>query len=349
MKATRFYKMGSALLTMALATAGCSEEEKATSTTTTTTDSSGGSDSGSSDTAATGGDAAAADTATSADTSTTDTAAPDTAAAAKNLVEVAMGNPDFSTLVAAVKAAGLVDTLQTPGPFTVFAPTNAAFAKVPKADLDKLLADKAKLTAVLTYHALMGAVMAKDVKAGVIQTVAGAPAKLSSKDGKWYINNALITATDVQASNGVIHVIDTVLMPPGNVVEVAVGNPDFSTLVAAVTAANLVTTLSGAGPFTIFAPNNAAFAKIPKADLDKLLADKPALQALLTYHVVSGAVYASAVKAGKVKTVNGAEVEIAVDANGGVTVGGAKVIATDVLGSNGVIHVLDTVISPPAK
>ncbi len=134
------------------------------------------------------------------------------ALAAKDIVDVAAGNKDFSTLVTAVKAAGLVETLKGKGPFTVFAPTNAAFAKIPKADLDALLKDKAKLTAVLTYHVVPAKVMAADVKAGDATTVNGKAIKITTDKGVM-VNNAKVIKTDVAASNGVIHAIDTVLMP----------------------------------------------------------------------------------------------------------------------------------------
>ena len=134
------------------------------------------------------------------------------AMAAKDIVDVAAGNKNFSTLVTAVKAAGLVETLKGKGPFTVFAPTNEAFAKIPKADLDALLKDKTKLTAVLTYHVVPAKVMAKDVKAGDVVTVNGKAIKISTDKGVM-VNNAKVIKTDVAASNGVIHAIDTVLMP----------------------------------------------------------------------------------------------------------------------------------------
>ena len=130
----------------------------------------------------------------------------------KDIVDTAVAAGSFTTLVTAVKAAGLVETLKGKGPFTVFAPTDAAFAKIPKADLDALLKDKAKLTAVLTYHVVPAAVMAKDVKAGDAPTVNGKPIKISTDNGVM-VNNAKVTATDIKASNGVIHVIDTVLIP----------------------------------------------------------------------------------------------------------------------------------------
>ena len=135
-----------------------------------------------------------------------------TAALAADIVETAVQAGSFKTLVAAVQAAGLVDTLKGPGPFTVFAPTDAAFAKVPKEALDALLKDKAALTKVLTYHVVSGKVMAADVKAGKVRTVQGAELTLGTTGGVT-VDNARVTAADVVASSGVIHVIDTVVMP----------------------------------------------------------------------------------------------------------------------------------------
>lgn len=133
-------------------------------------------------------------------------------AQAKDIVDTAVGAGNFKTLATALGAAGLVDTLKGKGPFTVFAPTDAAFAKIPKADLDALLKDKAKLTAVLTYHVVAGKVMAADVKAGKVKTVQGSELTVSTKGGVM-VDNANVTATDIAADNGVIHVIDTVIMP----------------------------------------------------------------------------------------------------------------------------------------
>jgi uncharacterized surface protein with fasciclin (FAS1) repeats len=133
-------------------------------------------------------------------------------AQAKDIVDTAVAAGQFKTLATALQAAGLVDTLKGPGPFTVFAPTDAAFAKIPKAQLDALLADKAKLTAVLTYHVVPGKVMAKDVKAGKVKTVQGKELTVATAGGVM-VDNAKVVQTDIAADNGVIHVIDTVVMP----------------------------------------------------------------------------------------------------------------------------------------
>lgn len=133
----------------------------------------------------------------------------------KNIVEIAAANDDFSTLVAAVKAAGLVETLQGDGPFTVFAPTNEAFEKLPEGTVETLLKpeNKAKLTAVLTYHVAPGKVMAADVATGEVKTVNGDTAMIKVDEGTVTIDSAQVIKTDIEASNGVIHVIDSVIMP----------------------------------------------------------------------------------------------------------------------------------------
>ncbi len=139
-----------------------------------------------------------------------------TKAPTQNIVEVAVGAGSFNTLVAAVKAAGLVETLSGPGPFTVFAPSDAAFAKLPAGTIDALLADKAKLASILTYHVVSGKVTAADVvkmKGGTPKTVNGQPLDIVVRGGKVYVNGAQVISADIAASNGVIHVIDTVLMP----------------------------------------------------------------------------------------------------------------------------------------
>ena len=133
-------------------------------------------------------------------------------AQAKDIVDTAVAAGSFKTLAAALQAAGLVDTLKGKGPFTVFAPTDEAFAKIPKADLDALLKDKAKLTAVLTYHVVPGKVMAKDVKAGKVKTVQGSELTIATSGGV-SVDSAKVLKTDVVADNGVIHVIDSVVLP----------------------------------------------------------------------------------------------------------------------------------------
>jgi uncharacterized surface protein with fasciclin (FAS1) repeats len=278
-----------------------------------------------------------------------------------DVVQLAQGNPDLSILAEAVSAAGLVDTLKSRGPYTVFAPTNAAFASllselgVTKA---QLLADKELLTAVLTYHVLAGKVTKAEVPAGKpITTVQGGIFKIDAVAGTLKITDgrnrvATITATDIQAFNGVVHVIDKVILPANKtIVATAQALPDFSILVEAVVAANLQGTLSSAGPFTVFAPTNAAFASLlTELGVSKqaLLADKALLTKVLTYHVVPGLVLKADVPVGvAIKTVQAEtftiNASLAITDQRGRS---AKITGTDVLTSNGVIHVIDKVILP---
>jgi transforming growth factor-beta-induced protein len=161
------------------------------------------------------------------------------------------------------------------------------------------------------------------------------------------IDGAKVIKADIITSNGIIHVIDTVMLPRADIVDTAVGAGSFTTLVAAVKAAQLVETLKGKGPFTVFAPTDDAFAKLPDGTVAALLKDKAKLQAILTYHVVSGRVLSEAIAEGEteVKTVAGGTLKIMRDENG-VTVNGAKVIKADIITGNGIIHVVDGVLLP---
>jgi transforming growth factor-beta-induced protein len=278
----------------------------------------------------------------------------------QTVVEIAAGNPAFSTLVTAVKAAGLAETLSGNGPFTVFAPTNEAFAALPKGTLEKLLKPENRdlLKKVLTYHVVSGDLMAKDLRSGNVTTVAGSTVAVKVQNGKVSVNNSNVVKADVDAKNGVIHVIDKVLLPPDlmaatpvatqTVVEIAAGNPSFSTLVTAVKAAGLAETLSGKGPFTVFAPTNEAFAALPKGALEKLLKpeNRDVLRKVLTYHVVSGDLMAKDLRSGKVTTVAGSPVAVQVG-HGSVKVNNANVVKADIDAKNGVVHVIDKVLLPP--
>ncbi len=295
-------------------------------------------------------------------------------AAAPSIVDIAASDEIFSTLVTAVTAGDLVETLSGDGPFTVFAPINPAFAALPEGTLETLLMpeNKALLQGILTYHVVSGNITSSDLMEGKVATVAGSDIMVSLEDGV-KINNANVIAADIKAGNGVIHVIDTVLLPPSesteaaemeesmtevavtspmpmpsslNIVELAAGNTTFETLVAAVMAGDLVDTLSGDGPFTVFAPTDEAFAALPAGTIETLLMpeNKGLLQKILTYHVVSGNVTSSDLSSGAVPTVQGSDVMVSLE--DGVKVNDANVIAADVIVSNGVIHVIDSVIMP---
>jgi len=245
-----------------------------------------------------------------------------------------------------------VDTLATGGPFTVFAPTDAAFAKVPEATLDALAADPAKLKAVLLYHVVPGRVTAADVvKLTSAKTAEGRSLGIKVVNGSVFVDGAQVTTPDVEATNGVIHVIDSVLIPkeataPKTIVQTAVAAGSFKTLASLLKKAGLVGTLQGKGPFTVFAPTDAAFAKLPKATLAALAKNKAKLRSVLLYHVVKGNVSAAkVVTLRSAKTLNGKAVSIRVN-GGNVLVGGARVTTADVKASNGVIHVVNKVLIP---
>jgi transforming growth factor-beta-induced protein len=278
-----------------------------------------------------------------------------------DLVQLAQSLPQFSILVEAVVAANLVDTLKAAGPFTVFAPTNAAFAAL-LAELgiskEALLANTPLLTAVLRYHVLAGQVLAGDLRDELaVATVNGQPVVVDLtggpklRDARGRVAN--ITATDVLASNGVVHAIDRVILPTTrNLVQVALSQPQFSTLVAALNAAGLADTLTS-GTFTVFAPTNEAFAALLHElhlTQAQLLANRTLLTRVLTYHVVRGQVLSSGIPFGQpIETVQGGRFTISAsplqitDARHRT----ARIVATDVAATNGVVHVIDRVILPP--
>ena len=280
-----------------------------------------------------------------------------------DIVDTAVADGRFTTLVTAVTAAGLVDTLKGAGPFTVFAPTDEAFAKLPAGTVENLLKPEnlETLKNVLLYHVVAGNVMAADVvtlDGKTADTVAGSAVNISVKDGNVFLNETVqVIITDIVTSNGVIHVIDAVLLPPAEVsdiVDTAVADGRFTTLVAAVTAAGLVDTLKGEGPFTVFAPTDEAFAKLPAGTVENLL--KPenleTLKNVLLYHVVAGNVMAADVVTldGKTAdTVAGSAVNISVKDGNVFLNETVQVIITDIVTSNGVIHVIDAVLLPPAE
>ncbi len=268
------------------------------------------------------------------------------------IADIVAGDEDFETLAAALEATDLTDTLAGDGPFTVFAPTDEAFAALPEGVLDDLLADPEALSEILLYHVVADELLAEDVLAeSALTTVQGDDI---SVDGATATLNGTvaITQTDILASNGVIHVIDAVLIPPAeelqSIVEIALGNPDLSTLVTAVQAAGLVDALQGDGPFTVFAPTNEAFAALPEGVLDDLLADPEALSEILLYHVVADELLAEDVLAeSALTTVQGDD--ISVDGATATLNGTVAITQTDILASNGVIHVIDAVLIPPAN
>lgn len=274
----------------------------------------------------------------------------------QTIVDIAVADGRFTTLVAALQAADLVGALSSEGPFTVFAPTDDAFAQLPEGTVEALLEDIPALTDILLYHVVSGAVLAEDVVTlDEAETLLGEMVAIRVEGGMVYINEAQVIITDIIADNGVIHVIDSVLLPPaeeeeeslGTIVDIAVADGRFETLVTAVVAADLAETLSGEGPFTVFAPTDEAFALLPEGTVEALLEDIPALTDILFYHVVAGEVLAADVVAlDFAETLLGKDVEVRV-VDGAVYINEAQVIITDILADNGVIHVIDSVLLPP--
>ena len=273
-------------------------------------------------------------------------------ASGRTIVDIAAGNENFSTLVAAVKAAGLADVLAGKGPFTVFAPTNDAFAKLPRGTVESLLKpeNRGKLQAILTYHVVSGNNPASSVvNATNYATVNGQRVNVTVDQNGVKVAGASVVATDIKASNGVIHVIDRVILPSDkNIVETAQSAGSFGTLLAAAKAAGLVDALTGAGPITVLAPSDDAFAKLPSGTVESLLRpeNREQLKQVLLYHVIDGRVYADdAIKAGRAATLQGGTIAARID-GGRLMINGAGVVANDIEASNGVIHVIDRVLIP---
>jgi transforming growth factor-beta-induced protein len=273
--------------------------------------------------------------------------------AEKNVVEVAADAGQFTILIQAAQKAGLAEYLSTQDGITVFAPTDDAFAmlltNLGASSLDDI--PVADLKNILLYHVIGSKAMSSDLSSGYFPT-------LSESNGNsisMYINvgegvsinkNVKVTSADVEASNGVIHVVDKVILPP-SVVNIALDNENFSILVQAVVKAGLVDALSSAGPFTVFAPTNdaftALFAQLGISGIDDLTAEQ--LIPILTYHVVSGNVLSNTLANGKVGTLNEGK-SLTIDLNGGVKINDSEVVAADIQGSNGVVHVINKVLIP---
>ena len=283
---------------------------------------------------------------------TTLTSAKSTIDGAPDIVEVATKAGTFNTLLAAAEAAGLVGVLKSDGPLTVFAPSDEAFAKLPVGTVDTLLKpeNKQALVSILTYHVVPGKMMAADVlKSKALNTANGQRVGISMKDNKPMVDKAAIVATDIVASNGVVHVIDNVILPEKNDIITIAGNAGtFKTLAAALTTAELVETLQGKGPFAVLAPTDEAFAKLPEGTVENLLKpeNRELLKKILLYHVVPGRVYSDqVVKLKNAPTAAGINAPIMLNGKN-VMVGGSKVVKTDIEASNGVIHIIDTVMLP---
>jgi transforming growth factor-beta-induced protein len=270
----------------------------------------------------------------------------------KNVVEVAASAGQFTILLEAAQKAGLAEALSTTENITVFAPTDAAF-KALLADLGASSLNDipvADLTNILLYHVIGSKAMSTDLKSGYFPTLSKSAGNsismyISVEGGVSINKNTKVTAADIAAKNGVIHVVDKVILPP-SVVNIALDNDNFSILVQAVVKAGLVDALSGKGPFTVFAPTNAAFnalfAQLGISGVNDLTAEQ--LFPILTYHVVSGNVLSTALSNGQVQTLSGKSLNV--NLSGGVKINDSEVVAANIQGSNGVVHVINKVLLP---
>jgi uncharacterized surface protein with fasciclin (FAS1) repeats len=285
-----------------------------------------------------------------------------------NIMDIAAGDDRFDTLETAVKAANLADALAAPGNLTVFAPTDDAFAALPAELIDALLADpEGALSQILLYHVVPGSLGSADVLAtSSLETLQGNDLSVSLRDGKPYVNDSQIIITDIQAKNGIIHVIDAVLVPPVSlpdtateemaddksslptIAEIAIADGRFDTLVAALSAAGLAETFLQPGDYTVFAPTDDAFAALPAGTVEALLADPEGmLTTILLYHVVGDELSQNQLATDNyVPTLEGRALTVNRDGNNISDISGAKLLITDIQASNGTIHVIDSVLIP---
>jgi len=271
----------------------------------------------------------------------------------KNIVETAASAGQFTILIEAAQKAGLADYLSNTSGITVFAPTDAAFKTLLTELGAKSLNDipVAQLTNILLYHVIGSKAMSTDLKSGYFPTLSKSAGNsismyISVEGGVSINKNTKVTTADIMASNGVIHVVDRVILPP-TVVNIALDNANFSILVQAVVKAGLVDALSASGPFTLFAPTNdafkALFAQLKVTGIDNLTAEQ--LKPILMYHVVSGNVLSSALSNGSVPTLNAGK-NLTVNLMGGVKINDSEVVTANIQGSNGVVHVINKVLLP---
>ena len=280
-----------------------------------------------------------------------------------SIVDLALASPDLTTLVTALQAADLIGALADEDAlFTVFAPTDDAFAALGDDAIAALLADTEALTNVLLYHvigeAAVDSIDATALYGQMVTMLNEADVTIDVRDGEVYINASKVIIKDIPATNGIIHVIDMVLIPEseeadptGTIVDIALADPQFSTLVTALETAGLVATLSDeTAVFTVFAPTDDAFALLGTDTINSLLADVPTLTDILTYHVIGDqavdAATAISLDGSDVEMLNGDTVSVSVQ-DGTLYLNDSAVIAADIVATNGVIHVIDAVLTPP--
>jgi uncharacterized surface protein with fasciclin (FAS1) repeats len=274
----------------------------------------------------------------------------DPALCSNTIYDIVSNSTDHTTLEAALDACSLDAFFSDPmASLTLFAPTDAAFSALPSGTVTALLADIPLLTSILEHHAVQGTVMSSMLSNNqVVTTLLGTDVTVTITNGMVYIDNAQVTVADIVADNGVVHVIDAVLLPPSNsIYDIVSNSTDHTTLKAAIDACGLDATLSGAGPFTLFAPTDAAFNALPAGTVTALLADIPQLTDILKHHVVGDGVTSGQLSNGQVvTTLLGTDVTVTIT-NGMVYIDNAQVTVADIVADNGVVHVIDAVLLPP--
>ncbi len=273
-------------------------------------------------------------------------------AESNTVVDIIVNSDVHESLEAAVIAAGLAGALAGEGPFTVFAPTDDAFAALGQETINALFANPTgALAEILKYHVVNGNVMSGELSDGQkVEMLEGTKAYISLFDEMAYINQAMITIKDIEADNGVVHVIDAVITQPKSIVDIVVNSPRHETLEAAVIAAGLAGPLSDEGTFTLFAPTDDAFAELGQETINALLADPTgALAEILKYHVVGAVALSGDLSDGDMfPTLEGSDIKVTIN-EAGVFINDAQVVFADYQAPNGVVHVIDAVITPPAE
>lgn len=268
--------------------------------------------------------------------------------------DVIVASPDHNTLETVVGLAGLDGALDSPGSYTVFAPTDAAFALVPQPIIDALIADPTGLlTFILTYHVVPSQALSTDLSDGMtITTLSGVDVNVSIVNGSVFINHAQVTVADIIADNGVVHVIDAVIAPgviANNVMEIIAGSPAHTVLETAIGAAGLQTTLENDYFFTVFAPVDDAFSALPAGTVPSLLANPTALSNILLYHAAGDIINSSDLVDGQTLTMLQGDVATITLPMSGAMINNANIVAADLNAWNGVVHVIDAVLLPPAS
>ena len=268
---------------------------------------------------------------------------------ANTIYDIVSNSVDHTTLKTAIDACALDGVLSGSGPFTLFAPTDAAFNLLPAGTITALLNDIPALTDILKHHVVADSVMSGMLTNNqIVTTLHGTDVTVTISGGNVYIDNAMVTLADLVADNGVVHVIDAVLLPPTNTVYDIVSNsPDHTTLKAAIDACSLDGVLSGPGPFTLFAPTDAAFNLLPAGTVTALLNDIPQLTDILKHHVVGSSVMSTMLSNNQVvTTLNGTDITVTINSMGDVFIDNAQVVVADIVADNGVVHVIDAVLLP---